>query len=1158
MADLAKANKQRSSVVIEDLPDIVTESSHNKSSLLEPSLLEQMPKSTASELRPVVSAPEPAPKPAPKPILSTPKQSEQFSTPKKTPVPEVISNPPKSDTKPVVPGKHDFRANLKPRAQTNEGGNGDELEFKNALGKLRRTQTEKYVAPDLFKNNILRGKAGLSITGGPAKRERVDELKESLIKQKEAMKVKAATEPRSPPEKPKPLASTPEALAARSTLSKREPPKFDQEKRQGSPEALLKQKEVREKTKPTVAVKPSSPPSKMSTKVEPTTTVRSVQNLNNTPTKVASRSLPSAPANGPVTQGGVSGKLMGRLNPALAGMLARGPPPMATSTESKVATSTATGNSIELPKDAPELTHMTKGRARGPKRKAPKSAAEQVESKPTTSLDLDEPKNDISVTPEIIPAETVDVLKQDTPSAATFAEKLEARIKSRPLPSAPKPNLESSSKITPKDVTPRAGKEKPPTPSKSPNLSRKAQDTEATLALTKDSTRSVSAEIDSMLGSLGSNANTTLEFKPSQRPSTPSMSKDAQRIERSNKSPERFNKSPERFNKSPERFNKSPERSNKSPERSNKSPERPSSVSVKGVASRWSQQEEPVSAQSPSRSRSPVKLPSWSDEQKSLKEAGLSKPQSQQEEPVSTKSPSRSRSPVKLPSWSDEQKSVKEAGPSKPQSPPKSAKPLPNLGLGLFNVGSQNTNTEIKDAILNKKLPISPPSSAGLATKSTDRPLPEVPPKNLPTPASFTKSPNRPSAPASPEVNRKASRQPSISIKIPPSESPIPQTSEAARMFSEFFDDQPHISSEPEIDVLQMLEADPLASEKIETIRNQVHEFTSDGKLLPVPSHQEHILFEESMYISVHTFQSRKSKTTEVYLWSGMGVSPASVEDAQLFAKRIAKENGGKLILIRQGQETPIFFQALGGIVITFRGTRSKVTPTGLPDKFVLCGRRHLGHVSFDEVDFSVSAFCSGFPYLVSSSSKLYLWKGEGCTADELGCARLIAMDIGPTPEVIEIFDGKEPISFLGLFPSPTKSSKIPHMPHSASHWRLKTSVGDKYITRLFRVQQRPARKNSAGAAAFQVSSFLGGWATSLRMPATSLPTTPTSPLSSSKNAEMCNQNKAYILNSTPTTPKSPANGAIECTVEELIPFAREDLLSEGVYVLDAFFEMYM
>jgi Domain of unknown function (DUF4045)/Gelsolin repeat len=1109
MSNLAKANKQRNSAVIEDLPNIPGQSSPIKPSSPEPI---STPKPV--ELKLSVSAPEPtpepapkpAPKPTPKPILSTPKDLDTSSASKKIPTSESVTSPPRSDTKPTIPGKHDFRANLKPRAQTNDGGNGNELEFRNALGKLRRTQAEKYVAPDTLKNNILRGKAGLTITGGPAKRERVDELKESLIKQKEAMKAKAAAEPKSPPEKPKALGSTPEALAARNALNRREMPVVGQEKRGTSPEALLKQKEVREKAKPSVPIKPNSPPSRVSTKPEPSTVLRTTQSVDTTPSKVSTRPLPSAPAKGPVAQGALSGKLMGRLNPALAGMLARGPPPMTTSsTESKAADTSSASSSIEPPKESRELTHMTKGRARGPKRRAPKATADEVESETTISTAPAELKSDTSLKADITSTEPISTRKEETPSPAPFAQKLEAIIKPRPLPSTPKPNLEpSSSASAPKDISPlKAGKEKPPTPSKSPNLIMKSQDVETFLVPIQDSTRSVSAEINSMLESIGSGVDTTLDFPSAQRPRTPPMSKDSGR----------------------------PKSPIKSLEQSSRSPERPSSSSVKDVAKRWSRQEEPATTQSPSRPRSPVKLPTWADEQKSLKDV--------------------------------EQ-------PSKPQSPPKSAKPIPNLGLGLFNVRSQNSNAEVKEANLNKKLPMSPPSSAGLAAKYTGRPTPEVPPevppKNLPTPASFGKSPSHPYAPASPEMTRKVSRPPSISIKIPPSDSPIPHTSEAARMFSEFFDDQPHITSEPEIDVLQMLEADPLESEKIETIRKQVQEITSDGKLLSVPSHQEHILFEESMYVCVHTFQAGKSKITEVYLWSGLGVSPASVEDAQLFAKRIAKENSGKLILIRQGKETPIFFQALGGIVITFRGTRSKVTTTSLPEKFVLCGRRHLGHVSFDEVDFSVSAFCSGFPYLVSANSKLYLWKGEGCTADELGCARLIAMDIGPTPEVIEISDGKEPISFLGLFPSPTKSSKIPHMPPSASHWRLKPSMGDKYLARLFRVQQRPSvRKNSISASAFQVSSFfLGGWATSLRLPAAeSSPTTPALPLSAynKNNAEMNNQNKSFVLNSAaPSTPKSPANGngTIECTVEEVIPFSREDLLSEGVYVLDAFFEMYM
>jgi hypothetical protein len=385
-----------------------------------------------------------------------------------------------------------------------------------------------------------------------------------------------------------------------------------------------------------------------------------------------------------------------------------------------------------------------------------------------------------------------------------------------------------------------------------------------------------------------------------------------------------------------------------------------------------------------------------------------------------------------------------------------------------------------------------------------------------------------------------------MSLKIPPPGSPASYTSEAARLFGEFFDDEPTLQGASDTDVLKLLEENPLDTSKVTTIRTQMQEISGDGKLLPLPTHQEHVLFDGSMYVCVHHFQSTKGqKTTEVYLWVGIGVSPAAVEDAQLFSRKVAKDNNGKLIVLRQGKETSNFFAALGGIVITFRGYRSKSTLTGLPDKFVICGRRHLGHISFDEVDFSRSSFCSGFPYLVSANSKLYLWKGEGCNAEELGCARLIAMDIGPTPDVLEISEGSEPATFLGLFPLSGRS-KSTAIPPSASHWRLKPALGDKYRARLFRVEQRPVI--SKKSSAFQVSSFFSGW-----MPSTS-PTTAT-------HAE---QPKSII--STPTTPKSPSRSGsggagteqVQCTIEEVAPFSKEDLIGEAVWVLDAFFEVYM
>jgi hypothetical protein len=42
----------------------------------------------------------------------------------------------------------------------------------------------------------------------------------------------------------------------------------------------------------------------------------------------------------------------------------------------------------------------------------------------------------------------------------------------------------------------------------------------------------------------------------------------------------------------------------------------------------------------------------------------------------------------------------------------------------------------------------------------------------------------------------------------------------------------------------------------------------------------------------------------------------------------------------------------------------------------------------------------------------------------------------------------------------------------------------------------------------------------------------------------------------TPMTPKTP--GGMTMTVKEIMPFCQRDLEPESIYVLDAFFEMYM
>ncbi|OTA95823.1 hypothetical protein M434DRAFT_393467 [Hypoxylon sp. CO27-5] len=194
------------------------------------------------------------------------------------------------------------------------------------------------------------------------------------------------------------------------------------------------------------------------------------------------------------------------------------------------------------------------------------------------------------------------------------------------------------------------------------------------------------------------------------------------------------------------------------------------------------------------------------------------------------------------------------------------------------------------------------------------------------------------------------------------------------------------------------------------------------------------------MYICPHTFKDGSGKkVTQVYFWVGDDVPVSTVEDASIFVSREARALGGKLVKLQQGKETPEFLQALGGIVIVQRGSGNKFDSLA---PHMLCGRRYHGHVVFDEVDFTPASLCSGFPYVVTTSGKCYLWKGKGSGVDELSCARLIGMDFALSGEMEEIEDGHEPASFWDLFDVSSKAV-------SADHWRLKPNY-DKYCSRLF------------------------------------------------------------------------------------------------------------
>ncbi|KAJ5673397.1 hypothetical protein N7507_002524 [Penicillium longicatenatum] len=332
---------------------------------------------------------------------------------KNSPKPESIRKPPALSTKPnfSLPNREplspkpkpqspvvDFRANLRKRDVAQDKEKQAEPEFKNIFGKLKKTETRNYVAPDELKDNILRGKSALNATGGPKKTPRVDEFRQSLVITKEAMKAGGGSIRRNTvgeEDAPaKPAEPIPEALAKRNLMTKttndrksnpdiQSPtpaPELSPARSFRAQEAPLSPLTLGEATSPVAREQDFAemePKNSPSLDMDPKDVVETEKELSNEETRSV-RSLPSpvgsetASMSTTTQVSAAKGKLAGRINPALAGLLSRGPPsPEATKKELSVPASM--NASAALP-SAP-LIHATKGRARGPKRRAPKEAS---------------------------------------------------------------------------------------------------------------------------------------------------------------------------------------------------------------------------------------------------------------------------------------------------------------------------------------------------------------------------------------------------------------------------------------------------------------------------------------------------------------------------------------------------------------------------------------------------------------------------------------------------------------------------------------------------------------------------------------------------------------------------------------------------------------
>lgn len=292
-------------------------------------------------------------------------------------------------------------------------------------------------------------------------------------------------------------------------------------------------------------------------------------------------------------------------------------------------------------------------------------------------------------------------------------------------------------------------------------------------------------------------------------------------------------------------------------------------------------------------------------------------------------------------------------------------------------------------------------------------------------------------------------------------------------------------------------------------MRKAVYVAAEDGSLTQLPPQEEYTFFDRSVYACHHSYSiAGGPKKNEIFLWTGFSSSAELVEQAQVAAKKMAKEASNAFVhTVRQGMEPPGFLQALGGILVTRKGLRE-----GASKQYMLCGRKHLGQIVFDETDFGVSKLCSGFAYLISypvtlQETKMYLWKGSASSTEEVSAARLAAMDLSESGDIIEVDDGAEFASFLKIFGAGTTKAS---MPKAAEMWQAKAQAPDTYGCRLFGMKPEETKQG-----------FFGGMFA--RRP--------------SWNSQ------------------SPSRGRAEevkVDFKEISPFSQSDLDVDGIYMLDA------
>jgi Domain of unknown function (DUF4045) len=917
--------------------------------------------------------------------------------------------PPSPKPKPRTPPKTDLRANLRPRQNVSKESTSTEPEFRNVFGKLKRTETRNYVAPDKLKDNILRGKAALNLTSGPQTTRRVDDFKESILKKKESMKAEVSLPRENSASSgrndaaPQKSPTIPEAITKRKNLGKRTT--SSEASTSGiarqpnlatslsvSPEAVNKSPlQVADPPRPSNEVKCRSG-LEMEMMAEINTSKSSKQNSPSNELETSSGASETAvpaeeekPANLPVPAGKTPAsasdiikhrnehrpvnKLASRLHPNLAGILSRGP--VSTSSSSRNASSEDSGSirtteSRLVAQEAEDpsvgsLTHITKGRAKGPKRRLPNAspAADRSEDSLSQSKQVN----------TLHGASQMSASKEPSEDAIFNSDEIQTTI------------------VTSRSV--------------------------ADLIHNNENASTPSAKTDRITASQSSDSK--IEVTKVELSSNPTVKEKTKPIVAA---------------KSPDLRKVSSPPSSKSGAEAAKIDQQPLTLRKQIL--------ETESASTRKERGKSSKLDGGSSQNRDTNQRKLPAPTSSTLPPISTASPRRD---LPKPQFHKEGNLTSDFS-SKPT--------LSGLGLKLDSGKTRPPSSQLTPP---------PEDKSSKALDSLETPLQaQVEDAKIQKPGPF--------------------QQPGQGVTA---------------LLQDFFREKANITEKAEIDAQTMILNRPSAEAKSRVLKLQIWQINADGKKEDLPPQQEHILYEDCMYLCVHSFEKPSGfRSTEVYLWIGDGVSEAAIEDAQLFCRKEARDNSVKLELLKQGREPAKFFQALGGILITRRSRTSSL--------YMLCGRRHLGHIAFDEVDLDAASLCSGFPYIISAKfGKLYLWKGKGSGADEVGCARLIGMDLGLTGEIEEVAEGEESLSFFESFGVNTKPQIL------SQQWSLR-SKSEQFACRLFRVELE------------QSKSMAGFW--------------------TRRGSSPAKISKAHV--------------------QEIHPFCQKDLDSRSVFVLDAYFKIFV